>query len=181
VSAAGVDDLSLAQRIVAGRDPVAFEQLYVRHTPMLYAVALRFTCNSHDAEDAVHDTWVRSVSALSKFRGASTLRTWLTGVLLNRLREGSRARVHEPLDEWTEPAGSAPVRLPRDIDPIDLERAVQAMPLRYREVLLLHDVEGFTHDEIGGMLGIEPGTSKSQLARGRGWLRTHLNGTRSSI
>ena len=180
MSLASVDDLSLARRIIADRDPSAFEQLYVRHTPMLYAVALRITCNSHDAEDAVHDTWLRSVTALATYRGASTLRTWLTGVLLNRLRERSRARVHEPLEEWTEHAGSVASRLPNDVDPIDLERAVEAMPIRYREVLLLHDVEGFTHDEIGGMLGIEPGTSKSQLSRGRGWLRTHLNGMRSS-
>jgi len=171
------DDRSLAERVVRDKNSDAFGQLYIRHTPMLYAVALRLTRNRADAEDAVHDTWVRAVSGLSKFRADSTLRTWITGILLNRLRETARARRPESIDEFPEPA-TTDVRLPIDIDPIDLQAALAEMPDGYHEVVMLHDVEGFTHEDISHMLGVDPGTSKSQLARGRRWLRARLEGTR---
>jgi RNA polymerase sigma-70 factor, ECF subfamily len=150
--------------------------LYRRHTPMLFALARRRTGNPADAEDAVHDAWIRAVAGLPRFRGASSLRTWLTGILINRLREGERARRSESLDDVPEPSLDPPPSLPIDIDPIDLRRALDLMPAGYHEVLLLHDVEGFTHEEISGILGIEIGTSKSQLARGRRWLRSRLTG-----
>jgi RNA polymerase sigma-70 factor (ECF subfamily) len=171
-------DREIAQRLARDGDPIAFEQLYLRHTPMLYAIALRTTHNVHDSEDAVHDTWVRAVAGLQRFRGDSTLKTWLTGVLINRLRERAREHQHDSLGEVPELASGEPVTLPTNIDPIDLSRALDVMPDGYHEVLLLHDVEGFTHEEIGEVLGIEPGTSKSQLTRGRRWLRKKLEGER---
>jgi RNA polymerase sigma-70 factor (ECF subfamily) len=127
----------------------------------------------------VHDTWVRAVEGLTGFRGASTLRTWLTGILVNRLREGSRVRVHETLDDSADTILPPPPPLPNDIDVLDLHAAVDAMPARYREVFLLHDVEGFSHREIASLLGIAEGTSKSQLTRGRHWLRARLDGSMS--
>jgi RNA polymerase sigma-70 factor (ECF subfamily) len=166
------EDAALVARLVRERDPDAFHTLYGRHTPMLYALALRLTQSVPDAEDVVHDTWLRAVNVLRTFRGDSALRTWLASVLMNRVRELRRSRVHAPLDDHPEIAQPEP--LPSKIDPLDLDRALNAMPDGYREVILLHDVEGFTHEEIGTMLGIEPGTSKSQLSRGRRWLRETL-------
>jgi RNA polymerase sigma factor (sigma-70 family) len=174
VTAPDSDDQALVERLVRDRDPTAFHQLYLRHTPMLFAIALRRVENVPDAEDAVHDTWVRGVEGLHQFRGASTLRTWLTGVLINRLRESARARKHVPLDEVPEIASAESDFVSPDVDPLDVSRALASMPDGYREIVLLHDVEGFTHEEIGQLLGIEAGTSKSQLARGRQWLRATL-------
>lgn len=174
MTAAGDDDRTLADRLARARDPAAFHELYARHTPMLFAMAVRLIGNETDAEDAVHDTWVRAVEKIRGFRGESSLRTWLTGVLINRVREVSRARVHESLDDVPEVATQEPMSDVHGVDPIDLSRAIGAMPLGYREIVLLHDVEGFTHEEIGQLLGIETGTSKSQLARGRRWLRRAL-------
>lgn len=166
------EDALLVARLVRDRDPDAFHALYARHTPMLHALALRLTSSAADAEDVVHDTWLRAASALRTFRGESAVRTWLASVLINRVRELRRTRDHAPLDDHIEIANPEP--LPTRIDPIDLERALAEMPDGYREIVLLHDVEGFTHEEIGFMLGIEPGTSKSQLSRGRRWLRQNL-------
>jgi RNA polymerase sigma-70 factor (ECF subfamily) len=177
------DDLTLAGRLVRDGDPAAFHALYARHTPMLYALARRLLGDDADAEDAVHDSWVRAVEGLHRFRGASSLRTWLTGVLLNRVRELGRLRRHVGLDDVGEEgvATDEVVTLSHDVDPIDLERALSALPPGYREVVLLHDVEGYTHEEIGRLLDVEPGTSKSQLARGRKRLRRILQETREAI
>ena len=170
------DEASLVGRLVRHRDPAAFHVLYVRHTPMLFALAVRLTLDPSDAEDAVHDTWLRAVSGLRNFRGDSALRTWLTGVLINRVRETRRARTHEALDDLPDVAQHEPALT--QVDPIDLERAFAEMPVGYREIVLLHDVEGFTHEEIARLLGVEPGTSKSQLSRGRRWLRRALRDPR---
>ena len=173
------DDRALADRLADTRDSAAFRELYARHTPMLFAMALRLIGNETDAEDAVHDAWVRAVERIGRFRGESSLRTWLTGVLINRVREVNRTRVHDSLDDIGDVATHEPLTDVHDlhgVDPIDLGRAFAAMPYGYREVVLLHDVEGFTHEEIGRLLSIETGTSKSQLARGRRWLRRALGG-----
>ena len=169
-------DRELAEQLMTSGDPVAFHILYRRHTPALYAVARRLAIDGTDAEDAVHDAWLRVSGGLRRFHWESSLRTWLMGVLINRLRELRRGeRPTVPLDDarvFETAVSDAP--LPLSVDPLDLERAVTAMPVRYREVVLLHDLEGFTHEEIANLLGIELGTSKSQLARGRRWLRQAL-------
>jgi RNA polymerase sigma factor (sigma-70 family) len=158
-------------------DPQAFDVLYRRHTPMLYAYAVRRLNDASDAEDAVHDTWLRAIAGIASFRGDSTVRTWLAGVLVNRIRE-ARRRLHQAaLDDVPDAELTMPEPVPLRADPIDLERAIAAMPAGYQEIVLLHDVEGFTHEEIGQMLGVTTGTSKSQLTRGRRWLRTRLEMT----
>jgi RNA polymerase sigma-70 factor, ECF subfamily len=168
------DEQTLIALLVRERDPAVWATLYTTHTPMLYALALRLVGNGSDAEDIVHDTWLRAMGALSGFRGRSSFRTWLAGILVNRTREHLRERPQEPLDDKLYPDIEAMPRLPLDVDAIDLERALGRMPHRYREVVLLYDVEGFTHAEISELLGVAIGTSKSQLARGRGWLRKEL-------
>jgi RNA polymerase sigma factor (sigma-70 family) len=177
------DDRALVDRVVGARDEAAFRALYRRHTPRLFALAVRLTGDRADAEDAVHDAWVRAADALGGFAWRSSLATWLAGVLVNRVRELRRARRRElPADDADAAALADALTngavdggpLPGDADRLDLERAIAALAPRYREVLVLHDVEGFTHEEIGALLGIEPGTSKSQLARARDRVRRAL-------
>lgn len=171
-------DRVLADRVRRHGDAAAFRVLYRRHTPALYGTALRLVAHAADAEDAVHDTWARAVEALPRFEWRSTLRTWLTGILLNRIRELDRhGRDTLPLDEAL-PAAEPPVALPRGVDPMDLDAAIAALPPGYRRVLVLHDVEGFTHDDIARLLDIDPGTSKSQLSRARRQLRRALSNER---
>jgi RNA polymerase sigma-70 factor (ECF subfamily) len=154
-------------------DEVAFRVLYRRHTPALYQLVLRVLGgNQPDAEDVVQEVWVRAVERLGRFRWESTLRTWLTGIALNLCRGLFRKKDRNWLDvndnlDLTQVA-------PADDERIDLEAALTALPPGYRAVVVLHDVAGLTHAEIGERLEISANTSKSQLFRGRRMLRTLL-------
>jgi RNA polymerase sigma-70 factor, ECF subfamily len=171
----GLADHALVDRVIGRRDERAFRTLYARHTPALYAMAMRLTAEPADAEDAVHDAWIRAIEALPRFEWRSSLRTWLTSILINRLREIDRQERHTvPIDDDL-PAVAPPVELPRSVDPIDLEAAIRALPPGYRRVLVLHDIEGFTHEDIAALLGVTAGTSKSQLAHARRHLRRTLS------
>src|SRR5258705_6041567 len=121
-------------------------------------------------------TWVLAVQSLAGFRWESSLRTWLAGIALNTCREIRRRRARErgPTGSGMNAAvGSVPGQ---DGATLDLERAVASLPDGYREVLVLHDVEGYTHEEIAALLGVDRGTSKSQLSRARRELRARLSG-----
>jgi RNA polymerase sigma-70 factor (ECF subfamily) len=165
-------DSDLVQRLARHRDSRAFEALYARHANALYATALRLTDDRDAAFDASHDAWVRAVERLGSFEHRSSFRTWLTGILINVVRERWRGERELPIDVVGEIASAEPIA--SMTDPIDLENAIAALPPRFRTVLVLHDVDGFTHEEIAAMLGIVPGTSKSQLARARQRVRAHL-------
>lgn len=167
-------DRALVRAFLEGRAEQDFRALYRLYTPRLYATAMRLTSDARQSADAVHDTWVRAVDALPTFGWRSSLATWLTGILVNRLRESRREEArdlaHEPVDEE---ALEAPAPLDGE-SAIVLREAIAALPTGSRTVLVLHDVEGYTHREIGAMLGIDPGTSKSQLFRARALLRSAL-------
>jgi RNA polymerase sigma-70 factor (ECF subfamily) len=159
------DDDPLIERVKA-RDEDAFRTLYRRHTPAMYAAALRLVARrTSDADDAVQEAWLRAVRALHGFRGESTLRTWLVGIAIRCALEACRRRPHEALSDWDVPTVRATA------PPLDLEAAIAALPDGYRQVLVLHDVHGYTHAEIATLLSIEAGTSKSQLSRGRAAIR----------
>jgi RNA polymerase sigma-70 factor (ECF subfamily) len=169
------DERVLVERFLETRSEEAFRSLYRRHAGRLYAIACRMLGGAdRGADDAIQETWLRAVRGLGAFRRESALSTWLCGILLNRcrevLRERSRTRAEE-LDTIPEPP--APVR-PGGPEAIDLSRAVESLADGYREVLVLHDVEGYTHEEIARLLEIEPGTSKSQLSKAREALRRVL-------
>lgn len=167
-------DAELVERLERTRDAAAFEALYARHNQALFASAMRIAGDADVAFDAAHDAWVRAVENLHAFQGRSAFRTWLTGILINCLRQLWRTeRDLHSLDVAVELA-LAPGRLPGDVDPMDLAAAIAALPPRFRCVLVLHDVDGFTHDEIAAMLGVVAGTSKSQLARARQKVREAL-------
>ncbi len=169
-------DRALADQVLRDGADDAFRALYRRHTPAVYRFVLRLVGgNEYDADDIVQDTWVRAVEKLGEFRWKSTLRTWLTGIALNRCRELFRRKDRNWLEvrEDSESNASTPSHLER----IDLEGALKKLPEGYRTVLVLHDVEGFTHEQIGEQLEVTTGTSKSQLFRARRMMRTLLSPT----
>ena len=155
-------------------DESAFRALYRLHTPLLYRVALRFLGGMDDAAaDVVQDTWIRAGRNLPAFRWESSLSTWLVGIVINRSREELRRRTRARVDASEPP--EAPVVSASGAERLDLDRAILHLPDGYREILVLHDIEGYTHEEIGRLLGIDPGTSKSQLSRARHALRASLS------
>lgn len=166
-------DRALAGAIVGRGDEASFRTLYRRHTPSLYPFVLRVMGGAEqDAEDVIQDTWVRAVRGLSSFRWESSFRTWLLGIGLNRARELLRKRQREHWSAELPEVGADPPPL---AERMDLERAIACLPDGYRTVLVLHDVEGFTHPEISERLDIAVGTSRSQLHHARRTLRTMLD------
>ena len=165
------DDRRLVEAYLQQRDEESFRRLYRAHTPALFRMAWRIGgLSAADTEDAIQETWLRAARSLDRFRFQSTLRTWLTGVLINCVYEALRRKRDTGTNEQPEPvasSGSPALQL-------DLERAVASLPSGMREVFVLFDVEGFTHDEIAGLLKIHAGTSKSQLYAARRKLRLVL-------
>ena len=170
------DDRFLVDAVVQRGDERAFTSLYYRHTPALYRLALRLTGGSAaDAEDVTHDAWVRAVEHLATFEWRAALRTWLAAFVIRCAHERNRAttRAVQDVDDLT--AGADDVALRGSYDRLDLERAIGGLAAGFRQVFVLHDVQGYTHEEIADLLGIEPGTSKSQLSRARRALRRALD------
>ncbi len=167
-----------AEALMRNGDEAAFRHLYRRHTPRLYGFALRLLRDEAEAEDVVQEVWVRAVRKLGGFRWRSALSTWLVGIVHNLCRERLRSRSRREAREAREALVPVPVLVAAPLGGlrVDLERAIALLPDRCRAVLMLHDVEGWTHQEIGHRLGIAAGTSKSQLSEGRRRLRTWLKG-----
>lgn len=167
-------DRLLVKAYLTRRDEGSFQQLYRAHTPALFRMAWRIGgLPASDVEDVIQETWLRAARRLDQFRFQSALRTWLTSVLINCLHEARRRRPEAGLDGLAEPMtsdGSPGLRM-------DIERAVAALPQGMREVFVLFDVEGLTHEEIANVLGIHTGTSKSQLFNARHKLREALSTT----
>jgi RNA polymerase sigma-70 factor (ECF subfamily) len=167
-------DRDLVDAVVRDGDEAAFRDLYRRYTPRLYLTVYRLLGQSEmDAEDAVQETWIRAVRQMGRFRWESALSTWLIAIAGNVARD--QLRKSWRWDE-REVNGMDAIPVERPVaDGIDLERAIALLPEGYRTVLVLHDVEGLTHEEIGEALGIAPGTSKSQLSGARRSMRALLN------
>lgn len=163
----------LIQRASEGYEP-AMQALYRRYSPRVYAVVRRIAGDDALADDWAQEAWIRAFRALPKFRGDAAFSTWLHRVAVNSALQGRRRRGREESRESelpeSVPGGSADPTVLR----ITLERALERLPEGMRQVMVLHDVEGFTHEEIGDMLGINPGTSKSQLFKGRAKMREML-------
>jgi RNA polymerase sigma-70 factor (ECF subfamily) len=151
--------------------------LYEAHVDRVYRLAYRLAGDDDLARDYTQETFIRAFERLREFRGEARLSTWLhaiaLSVALNGLRQVKRLRRYEAsLEDGQDVAGTA-----REAEP-DLKRrlaaAIDALPEGYRTVFVMHDVEGYTHEEIGAALGVESGTSKAQLSRARGKLRVAL-------
>lgn len=167
-------DAALIAAAVSGAEP-AFRELFSKHTPHLLQFVTRVLGSSRaDAEDVVQDTWLRAYPALVTFRNESSFSTWLCSVGLRAALDSMRRRKRHIADELFE--DDSPVAPPSAEDRMDIESALARLAPGYRMVLVLHDVEGFTHEEIGLQLGIAPGTSKAQLFKARRVMRALLTG-----
>jgi RNA polymerase sigma factor (sigma-70 family) len=166
------DDRTLAEAVSRDGDEWAFRLLFRRHSPVLSGFLRRIVADgSADCEDLVQETWIRALPALARFRWEASFRTWLLGIGYNVARRELRRPAPEELPAEL-PAGR---RDPLE-ERIDLTRAIAALPHGFRTVLVLYDIYGFTHDQIAGLLGISPGTSKSQLSRARAAVRARISG-----
>ena len=172
------DDHALAR--AAGRgDHAAFEALYRRHSRRIYAVVWRLAGGqAARAEDLVQAAFIRAWQALPSFRFESAFSTWLHRLAVNtalmELRSRRGGQDLETDDEALAWQSSADTAGHHTREQIDLERAVATLPERARAVLVLHDVEGWKHEEIAAELGMAVGSSKAQLHRARGLLRARL-------
>lgn len=171
-----VTEAELIQRFKNGDHRVA-RSLYDMHVDRVFRICYRFAGEYDLAQDFTQETFVRAFTKIHTFRGEAAFGTWLstvaTSVSLNGLRKVKRLRTRETtLDDQLQ-ADAPRTRLEPDVR-ADLHRAIDNLPDGYRAVFILHDVEGYTHAEIGQMLGIQTGTSKSQLFRARARLREQL-------
>jgi RNA polymerase sigma factor (sigma-70 family) len=163
------DDGDLARRAARG-DMMAFEALYRRHTGRVLAICLRLTGERGRAEEAVQDVFVRVWERLGSFRGESAFTSWLHRLAVNTVLQAMRsdrrriARVAPAEDDQLDGAAAPAVPVEQRMD---LEDAIARLPDQVRTVVVLHDVEGFTHDEIAAMTGVAAGTVRSQLSRAR--------------
>ncbi len=171
-----MDQPDLIARALA-REPVAERELYEAHVDRIYRLAYRMTGDSELAADYCQETFIRAFEHLATFRGESRLSTWLTSIAISVIYNGQRKVKRLRLRETDiEGAHMIPVGT-RHAEPDLKERlghAIDRLPEGYRTVFLMHDVEGYTHDEIGSALGIREGTSKAQLSRARAKLRESL-------
>jgi RNA polymerase sigma-70 factor (ECF subfamily) len=162
-------------------DRLAFERLYRLHVDRIYSLCTRMVGDRTRAEELTQDAFVRAWEKLAQFRGESAFGTWLhrlaVNVVLNdRQTEGRRRGRHDDSIEDVDTMAHGDVR-PTPVAglSIDLERAIAGLPPGARKVFVLHDVEGYTHDEIGEILGVTAGGCKAQLHRARLLLREALN------
>ncbi|HEX6808655.1 MAG TPA: sigma-70 family RNA polymerase sigma factor [Gemmatimonadaceae bacterium] len=170
-----VDDA--VRRAQAG-DVDAFGIVYRVHAPAIHALCRRMLGNEEDAREMVQDVFVRAWEKLASFRGESALRTWLHRLGVNLMLERLRATRRDALrfaDDPGDVSAGGPA-LDRRLDTqMDVAAALDRLPNGSRMVLVLHDIEGYSHEEIAAMTGIAPGTSRAQLWRARRHLSRMLD------
>ena len=181
--------ISLAQQ----GDARAFEQIYRLHSRRVYALCLRMVGNPAEAEDLTQDAFLQLFRKIGTFRGESAFSTWLhrlsVNVVLMKLRKKSLPVTSleestDPEDESNGPRreiGAPDLLLAGSIDRVHLERAIEQLPPGYRQVFVLHDVQGFEHNEIAKLMECSIGNSKSQLHKARMRLRELLQETLRDI
>ncbi len=181
--AVGESELDLVERHRYG-DPAAFEAIYRRFERMVYNLALRMSGSPEEASDLTQEVFLRVYRHLDGFRGRSSLKTWIYRITVNCCRshlrrrrwpwERRRERDDEHLDRLPDPApGPESAALNRDLG-ARLEAALVAIPLHFREAVVLRDVHGLSYVEIARVLKVRIGTVRSRIARGRERLRLLL-------
>ncbi len=170
-----LEDKKLVSEFLSTRSESAFQALYRAKTPHLYRMALRLTQDEASSEELVQEMWVVAIKKLAHFEWRSELKTWLTGILINLSRAKRKAMEREQsLDvaELEVHVASTEMQL---INANDLENGIGTLPPGYRQIIILHDIEGYKHREIAELLDISEGTSKSQLFHARKMLREYLS------
>lgn len=172
-----MDEPELISRVRAG-EAAAERALYDAHVDRVYRLAYRLAGDDELARDFTQETFIRAFERLDTFRGESRLSTWLhaiaTTVALNGLRKVKRFRSRETVLEAADGVAGGARSAEPDLK-TRLRDAIDALPRKYRAVVVMHDVEGYTHEEIAAALGVEVGTSKAQLSRARAKLRAALS------
>jgi RNA polymerase sigma-70 factor, ECF subfamily len=174
---ASAEDAALVAAIRRG-DPGSREALYHRYKRRVFALAVRIV-GAGDAEEVSQEAFIRIFRGLPKFRGDAALGTWIYRLSVNAAlsHRSRRAPMTAATFEAESPTPAALTELPPTGDAVlrvRLERALWRLPVGYRTVLVLHDVEGLEHEEVATILGCHVGTSKSQLHKARGKLREIL-------
>ena len=178
-----------AIRLAQQGNAEAFERLYQLHSRRVYSLCLRMVSNTAEAEDLTQEAFLQLFRKIGTFRGESAFSTWLhrlaVNVVLMRLRK--KTAIVSSLDEMTEPDeessgprrdfGGPDLRLAGSIDRMNLQRAIEQLPQGYKSVFVLHDMQGYEHNEIAGIMGCSIGNSKSQLHKARMRLRELLHET----
>ena len=183
VTVSGTADEQLSDvALAASGDRRAFERLYRSYVDRVFSICVRMSGSRVRGEELTQDVFVRVWEKLPLFRGDSAFSTWLHRVAVNvalndrKVQSRERSRTAEPDDDDRESGSSvgsvaaAPVA-----ERLDLEAAIAQLPPGARKVFVLHDVEGFTHEEIAEEMGVTPGGTKSQLHRARMLLREALS------
>jgi RNA polymerase sigma-70 factor, ECF subfamily len=184
ILAGGITEQEAIDRAKQG-DAESFEALYLLHKRRVYSLCLRMTGNTAAAEDLTQEAFLQLYRKIGTFRGESAFSTWLhrlsVNVVLMQLRKKSLPEVS--LEETLEPQqedgprkdiGTRDTVLAGSIDRLNLQRAIESLPPGYRVIFVLHDVEGYEHNEIAEMMGCSIGNSKSQLHKARMKLRELL-------
>jgi len=168
-------------RLASSGNLAAFELIYERYHRRTYSLCLRMTSSQTEAEDLTQEVFIQLFRKIGSFRGDSAFSTWLHRLTVNQVLMHFRRRSVK--NEKTSEDGEMPEQTVRGtanpskmqvVDRIALKNAIAELPNGYRNVFLLHDVEGFEHEEVARMMGISVGTSKSQLHKARLKLRTLL-------
>ncbi len=173
-------DFVLTQAAANG-DMIAFEEVYNRHHRRVYSICLRMLQNATEAEDLTQEVFIQLHRKIGSFRGDSAFTTWLHRMTVNQVLMHFRKRnvkFEKTTEEGETPvqivSGTAnPLKMPV-VDKIAIEHAIEQLPPGYRNVFVLHDVEGYEHEEVARILGCSVGTSKSQLHKARIKLRKLL-------
>ena len=178
-----------AIRLAQQGDAGAFERIYRLHNRRVYALCLRMVGNTAEAEDLTQEAFLQLFRKIATFRGESAFSTWLhrlaVNVVLMKLRKKTLAEV--PIDDNSDQdeevsrprkeLGAPDLLLSGSIDRVHLERAIEQLPPGYKQVFVLHDIQGFEHNEIAGLMSCSIGNSKSQLHKARMRLRELLQET----
>jgi len=166
-------DFQLAQAASRG-NMAAFEEVYRRHHRRVYSICLRMLQNASEAEDLTQDVFIQLYRKIGSFRGDSAFTTWLHRMTVNQVLMHFRKRTvkfEKTTEEGETPdqivSGTSNPERMRIVDKIALDNAIEQLPTGYKNVFVLHDVEGFEHEEVARILGCSVGTSKSQLHKAR--------------
>lgn len=170
----GITDQELIDGFLRHRSEREFRLLYRRYAAGIHRLALHLlNYEPLPADDVAQETWITAMKKLNTYQGASSFKTWLTGILLFKVKEYRKAGLRKAMDvldtEIEQPTSGYP-----GIG-IDLQRGLESLSEGYHQVLVLHDSEGYTHQEIASLLGISEGTSKSQLFHARRQVQKFLN------
>ena len=166
-------DIELAKS-AAGGNMSAFEELYNRHHRRVYSLCLRMLQNTAEAEDLTQEVFIQLYRKIGSFRGDSAFTTWLHRLTVNQVLMHFRKRTvkfEKTTEEGETPVQTVPgtenqAKMPI-VDRIAIDKAIAQLPTGYRNVFVLHDVEGYEHEEVARILGCSVGTSKSQLHKAR--------------